>query len=107
MTKEEMREMQPAELQSEATKLEAKIWKMRFQARGEPVENSGLLNVLKKERARMLTILRQKQLAGEASGEVPVDSSRADSSGADSSGADSSGAGSDETNEDAGSGNEE
>ena len=77
MTVDEMRELPSVELKSESDKLEAKIWKMRFQARGEPVENCGQLKYLKKERARMLTILQQKKAAGEggassgAAGENP------------------------------------
>ena len=63
-----MRELPPAELKSEAEKLEAKIWKSRFQSRGEPVENSGQLTELKKERARLLTVLREKDI--ERTGEV-------------------------------------
>ncbi len=62
MNLDEMRELPPTELKSEAEKLESKIWKSRFQARGEPVENSGQLKEFKKERARMLTIMRQKEL---------------------------------------------
>ena len=58
----EMRELPLAELQSEAGKLEATIWKMRFQAKGEPLENSGNYREMKKERARLLTILREKEL---------------------------------------------
>ena len=62
MELEEMRELPPAELKSEAEKLEAKIWKSRFQSRSEPVENSGQLTELKKERARLLTVLREKDI---------------------------------------------
>ena len=58
----EMRELPLAELQSEAGKLEARIWKMRFQAKGEPMDNSGNYGELKKERARLLTILRETEL---------------------------------------------
>ncbi len=58
----EMRELPLAELRSEAGKLEATIWKMRFQAKGEPLENSGSYRELKKDRARLLTILREKEL---------------------------------------------
>ena len=58
----EIRELPLAELRSEAGKLEATIWKMRFQAKGEPMENSGSYREIKRERARLLTILREKEL---------------------------------------------
>ena len=58
----EMRELPLAELRSEAGKLEATIWKMRFQAKGEPLENSGGYREMKRDRARLLTILREKEL---------------------------------------------
>ncbi len=61
----EMRELPLAELRSEAGKLEATIWKMRFQAKGEPLENSGNYREIKKDRARLLTILREKELVGD------------------------------------------
>ena len=61
----EMRELPLAELRSEAGKLEATIWKMRFQAKGEPLENSGGYREMKRDRARLLTILREKELGTE------------------------------------------
>ena len=61
----EMRELPLAELRSEAGKREATIWKMRFQAKGEPLENSGNYREIKKDRARLLTILREKELVGD------------------------------------------
>ena len=44
----EMRELPLAQLRSESQKLEAKIWTMRFQAKGEPLENSGNFREMKK-----------------------------------------------------------
>ena len=66
----EMRELPLAELRSEAGKLEATIWKMRFQAKGEPLENAGGYREMKRERARLLTILREKELGTDET--VPV-----------------------------------
>lgn len=63
MNLSEMRELPPTELRSEAEKIEAKIWKLRFQAKGEPIEHPGALKRLKRERARMLTVLRERELA--------------------------------------------
>ena len=72
MDTKEMRELPLAELRSEADKLEAKLWNMRFQAKGEPLENSGSFRELKKERARLLTILREKELGGEEPSAAPA-----------------------------------
>jgi large subunit ribosomal protein L29 len=58
----EMRELPAEELRTEATKAREKIWKMRFQAKGEPLENAGALRGLKKDLARLLTVLRRKEL---------------------------------------------
>ena len=68
----EMRELPLAQLRSEAQKLEAKIWTMRFQAKGEPLENSGSFGEMKKERARLLTLLREKELGGDDTSAEPV-----------------------------------
>lgn len=65
-----MRELPPAEIRSEVEKTTEKIWKMRFQAKGEPVENPGALRQLKKERARLLTVLREKELASAGAEQV-------------------------------------
>lgn len=61
----EMRELPLPQLRSEAQKIAAKIWTMRFQAKGEPLENSGNFREMKKERARLLTLLREKELGGD------------------------------------------
>jgi large subunit ribosomal protein L29 len=59
----EMREMPPAEIQSEIEKTREKIWNMRFQAKGEPIESPGALRQLKKDLARLMTVLREKKEA--------------------------------------------
>jgi large subunit ribosomal protein L29 len=74
----EMRELPLAQLRSEAQKLEAKIWTMRFQAKGEPLENSGSFGEMKKERARLLTLLREKELGGDDTSAEPVQSGQAE-----------------------------
>jgi len=77
MTLKEMRQMAAIELRTEASKLEAKIWKVRFQARGEPIENPGQLKKMRRDRARLLTILREKQPAGGADDDGSTRSARA------------------------------
>ena len=74
----EMRELPLAQLRSEAQKLEAKIWTMRFQAKGEPLENSGSFREMKKERARLLTLLRAKELGGDDTSAEPAQSGLAE-----------------------------
>lgn len=72
MTITEMRELPAVELRSEITKTREKLWKLRFQARGEPVESPGALRKLKKDIARMMTVLREKASEAElaAAGEA-------------------------------------
>ena len=38
---------------------------MRFQAKGEPMESSGNYREMKKDRARLLTLLREKELGSD------------------------------------------
>ena len=45
---------------------------MRFQAKGEPLENSGSFREMKRDRARLLTILREKELSGEEVSATPA-----------------------------------
>ena len=63
MNIKELRELPPEELTSEIEKTREKAWKMRFQAKGEPLENPGSLRKLKREIARMFTVLREKVLS--------------------------------------------
>lgn len=65
----EMREYPPAELQNELEKTRQKIWKMRFQAKGDPLESPGAYRMLRKELARMLTVLREKNRQASGSGD--------------------------------------
>jgi large subunit ribosomal protein L29 len=62
MTIKELRELPAEELASEIEKARQKAWKMRFQAKGEPLENPGSLRKLRKDIARMFTVLREKEL---------------------------------------------
>ncbi|MBN1443254.1 MAG: 50S ribosomal protein L29 [Planctomycetes bacterium] len=90
MNLSEMREMPPVEIQSEIEKSREKIWKMRFQAKGEPLENAGALRRLKKDVARLMTVLREKQgtaggdlrgARGQGGGPAPVEESRSAAAG--------------------------
>ena len=61
MNIKEMREMPTEELLSEIEKTREKIFRMRFQAKGKDLENPGLLKSLKKDIARMYTVLNQRK----------------------------------------------
>jgi len=65
MDTKELRDLPPAELQSEIAKSQEKLWKLRFQARGEPLEKPHEVRRLRREIARMRTILREKELAAQ------------------------------------------
>jgi large subunit ribosomal protein L29 len=64
----EIRNIAPAAILAEIDKTRAALWKMRFQAKGEPLENSGQVRQLKKTIARLLTVLREKTIAAEQAG---------------------------------------
>ena len=55
-----MRDLPVVELATEIDKARGKIWKMRFQARGEALENPGALKALRTDLARLLTVLNSK-----------------------------------------------
>ena len=62
MTIKEMRELPDDELRSEIDKASEKVFKMRFQGKGKDLENPGLLKMLKKEIARMKTVMNEREL---------------------------------------------
>ena len=68
MKLKDMRTLPDDEIGAEIDKARAKIFKMRFQAKGENMENPGSLRTLRRDVARLLTVLkeRQKKSAGEA-----------------------------------------
>ena len=59
---EEIRTLPDDELTSEMEKARAKVFKMRFQGKGEDVENPGSLKTLRRHIARMLTVRREREL---------------------------------------------
>jgi large subunit ribosomal protein L29 len=62
MTIQEIRELPSAELEKEIEKTRAKVFKMRFQGKGKDLENPGEYKALRKEIARIRTILRERQI---------------------------------------------
>jgi ribosomal protein L29 len=65
MKTKEIRTLPDDEIGSEIEKAQAKIFKMRFQGKGENVENSGSITTLRRHIARLATILHERR-AGRA-----------------------------------------
>jgi large subunit ribosomal protein L29 len=59
----EIRTMPEDEVNGEIEKARAKIFKVRFQAKGENVENPGSLKTLRRHVARMKTVLREREIS--------------------------------------------
>jgi len=59
----EIRTLPDDEINSEIEKARAKIFKMRFQAKGENVENPGSMNELRRHIARLKTVLSERRLS--------------------------------------------
>lgn len=63
---EKMREMTEQELNNEALKLKQELFNLRFQHVTGQLENPVKMRTVKKEIARIKTILREKELKKEA-----------------------------------------
>ena len=61
MTIQEMRELPNSELEKEIEKTRDKVFKMRFQGKGKDLENPGEYKSLRKEIARINTVLRERR----------------------------------------------
>ena len=59
----EIRTLPEDEMTAEIEKARAKIFKVRFQAKGENVENPGSLKTLRRQVARLKTVLREREVA--------------------------------------------
>ena len=64
MKTKEIRTLPDDEIGAEIEKAQAKIFKMRFQGKGENVENSGSITTLRRHIARLATILNERHRAG-------------------------------------------
>ena len=62
MTAEKLRELTPAELDVQLRETETQIWKLRFQGASGQTEGLGKIRALRRDMARMRTILREKEL---------------------------------------------
>jgi large subunit ribosomal protein L29 len=64
MKADEMRGLPESELIIEIEKTRQKLWKLRFRPKGEPLEKPSEIRVLRRDIARMMTLLREKQKLG-------------------------------------------
>ena len=66
MKASELRELSVEELQTKLTELKGELFNLRFQLAVNQLENSSRIGAVKKDIARVSTILRQRELSGEA-----------------------------------------
>lgn len=71
MKAEKMRGIDVADLQRQAQDAEEQLFRLRFQMGMGQAEGLKKYQNLKKDRARMFTVLREKELNGEAIPEAP------------------------------------
>ena len=64
MKASEIREMSVEELQTKLTQLKEELFNLRFQLAVNQLENSSRIGAVKKDIARVSTILRQRELSG-------------------------------------------
>ncbi len=64
MKASEFREMTVEELQTKLTELKEELFNLRFQLAVNQLENSSRIGAVKKDIARVSTILRQRELSG-------------------------------------------
>ena len=62
MNAEKLRELTEAELDVQLRETETQIWKIRFQGASGQTEGLGKIRGLRRDMARMKTILREKEL---------------------------------------------
>ena len=66
MKASELRELTVEELQRKLTELKAELFNLRFQLAVNQLENTSRIGAVKKDIARVSTILRQRELGIEA-----------------------------------------
>ena len=66
MKASELRELSVEELQTKLAELKEELFNLRFQLAVNQLENSARIGAVKKDIARVSTILRQRELGAEA-----------------------------------------
>ncbi|MFN0059407.1 MAG: 50S ribosomal protein L29 [Planctomycetota bacterium] len=59
----EVRDLPATEIQSEIVKIRAKLFKFRLQSTSEEMQRAGEIRTLRRDVARLKTVLRQRELA--------------------------------------------
>ena len=65
MKASDLRELSVEELQTKLTELKGELFNLRFQLAVNQLENSSRIGAVKKDIARVSTVLRQREIAGE------------------------------------------
>ena len=65
MKASDLRDLSVEELQTKLTELKTELFNLRFQLAVNQLENSNRIGAVKKDIARVSTVLRQRELAGE------------------------------------------
>ena len=65
MKASELRELTVEELRTKLTELKTELFNLRFQLAVNQLENSNRIGAVKKDIARVSTVIRQRELAGE------------------------------------------
>lgn len=66
MKAKEIREMSSEELRSRVASLKEELFNLRFQAATQNLENPARIRAVRKDIARILTILRERELKAES-----------------------------------------
>ncbi len=66
MKAQELRKMSVEELYKKADELKMELMKLRFQAKLQGLDNPMIVRNTRKDIARVLTVIREKELKGEA-----------------------------------------
>ncbi len=62
MKRKNMRDLESGEIQTQLTEMEAQMFRLRFQMSMGQTEGLKKVRIMRKDRARMLTTLRERQL---------------------------------------------
>ena len=65
MKASELKDLSVEELQTKLTELKEELFNLRFQLAVNQLDNSNRIGAVKKDIARVSTVIRQRQLAGE------------------------------------------
>jgi len=65
MTSAEIREMTEEEIRTRVAELQEELFRLRFRSATQQLESTALLGALRRDVARLKTILRQRELAGQ------------------------------------------